>query len=264
MAKKIKKELVKKSIQLAETKNGKKINKPIIEKIKKRGVIKGTKRGSYKKHSEFKESLKPQKVEITNNNLIDINELNNNDNIEIQTEENQIVKNEIENLGDDNYSKFLNEYGNPDLIEEKTFEENKTFDFTNNSNNTNTNSGNNINNNNPQLNTIKQNNSVLVNGYMLLALCDFIIPNVIIWIYGKIDERASQVKIANVKLDKDQKESLKESANACASYIFEQVNPMVIFFVGMFVMFATNIQSELSNIPKIKRIKKPIIKSENK
>ena len=69
-----------------------------------------------------------------------------------------------------------------------------------------------------------------------------------------VDERASEIKSSDCKLDSDQKESLRESANAAAQYIFQHVNPLVIFFLGMGVMYGTNIQNQLKNIPKIKKV----------
>lgn len=242
-----KKNKIETELKQAETnENGEKINKLTPEtKPEKRGVKKGIKRGSYKKHKEFRDNLiveKPAETETITETI---------------TETTPETKTElIDNSGDDKYNKFLNEYGTPNETSEtitettpdnKTAEAEKTqnpsYDFTNNNGPT----------QNNELNKLKQNNAHLVNGYMLLALCDFVVPNVILKIYSFIDVRASKIKVSNTKLDKDQKEALMESANICAQYIFQKVNPLVIFFVGMGVMYTTNIQSELEKIQQPKK-----------
>lgn len=239
-----KKNKIETELKQAETnENGEKINQLTPEtKTESRGVKKGVKRGSYKKHKEFKDSLIIEQPTETETKT---------ETVETETE----TKTElIDNTGDEKYNKFLTEYGTPNETTEtlettpdnKTIEAEKTknpsYDFTNNNQNQSN-----------DLNKLKQNNAHLVNGYMLLALCDFVVPNVILKIYSFIDVRASKIKVSNTKLDKDQKEALMESANICAQYIFQKVNPLIIFFVGMGVMYTTNIQSELEKIPQPKK-----------
>ena len=246
----------------AETKkNGKLKNKFIVEDTKKRGVKKGTKRNPYKPRKNKTNAI------ISNNITTDSNNVNT-DLHKTEGKINESIDNTIQNTetevktetklidkSEDKYKKFLSDYSENDNSETKTDSEvktdNKSYDFTQTNN-----SSQQV---NPQLTGIQKNNSVLVNGYMLLALCDFVIPNGLIWIYKMIDERANEINASEVKLDSEQKESLKESANLAAQYIFQTVNPLVIFFVGMGVMYATNIQTKISVIPKkikVKQIKK--------
>lgn len=253
--KKIKKELVKKSIHLAETKNGKKVNKPIIEIPIKRGVKKGIKRGAYKKTETVikKPIVKNEPINVTNN--------------EIETP--QIIETEtpiLKDKSEDKYNSFFAEYGAPISINDSVTPpdnktpletpviENKEFNFESNAASSNTTAT--INQSMP----IKHNAPQLVNGFMLLALCDFVVPNVIVMIFKMFDDRAAKINISDTKLDADQKASLMESANAAAAYLFQSVNPLFVFFVGMGIMYSSNIQSELSKIPKTikRRIRKPL------
>jgi len=260
MVKKIKsKKKVKQSVKNAEVSKVKKVEK--VEPVKEsRGVKKGTKRGKYKnKYNEFKNSV--QETVTENNESINI------DTKEVVQETEQKVN--TDNSGNDKYSRFLKEYGStentneiieePPITEIKTETvENKSYDFNNTQNSEpNVNQGSQNSKPNESLSGIRANNAQLVNGYMLLALCDFVVPNGILWLYGKVDERAKKVNSSNTKLDKDQKESLKESAHLAAQYIFEKVNPLLIFFIGMGAMYATNIQHEISKIPKEVKVRKP-------
>jgi hypothetical protein len=230
--------------------------------IKKRGVKVGTKRGSYKKKNlnaleqfEVKTDIKNKENEFNNSVINEVE-------TETQTETQPEIKTETEvnNRGEDNYNKFFSEYGQPlenedDLIDtevktENKEHENKTFDFTNS----------NTANSQTNFSETKKSSAMLVNGYMLLALCDIIVPNAILWLYGKVDERAKRVKASDTKLTEEQREALLASAHEVAQYIFQHVNPAVIFFVGMGVMYGGNIQTEISKYPKIK---KPIKTNKN-
>lgn len=244
---------VKAVLKNAEVKNGKKVNKPEPEIIKRRGVQKGAKRGSYKKHKDFLnaniETLNHEHNNNTSNNTNDDTNINDPQILPDQ-------KIETNNKGDENYAKFLSEYGAPteliesietDVQKNEVQTENKEFDFTGANNVPNNNQPNTQNNN---LNDVKKPFAALVNGYMLLALCDFIFPGIILWAYKKYDKRAEKIKISNCKLDKDQKESLMEAANQVAQVIFQQMNPIIVLVVGMGVMYWTNISGELDRIPK--------------
>jgi len=271
MAKKIiKKQAVKNSVKAAEIdKKGNRLNKPIekikpVKKplIKKAGVKKGTKRGAYNKTKKVITEIEKTENDI-NTNTDTINE-------QIETPPTEI-KTELVDSGEQKYNKFFAEYGAPVKLETETENvtpvndaqndapkfENKDYDFTNTQNNSSAQSSTNANANNGNINTIRNNSAQLVNGFMLLALCDFIIPNVIVFIYKKVDARAAHIDVSKTKLDSDQRASLMESANAAAAYIFQVVNPLLVFFVGMAVMYASNIQGELSNVKLRKR--KPVI-----
>lgn len=208
-----------------------------------RGVKPGIKRGSYKKRTYETKEVVPQTNEIV------APETKNEADMHNSFQDSKITT----KSGEDKYLNFLSEYGTPKEIKDEPIinndepakpHENKSYDFTGHATNAPTQDA------NGNMEGIKKNNAMLVNGYMLLSLCDFIIPNGLLFVWKMVDERVAQIKVADVKLDKDQKAALKESADQVAMYIFQKVNPLVIFGVGMAVMYASNIQSALSEIPK--------------
>lgn len=91
---------------------------------------------------------------------------------------------------------------------------------------------------------------IVINGFMLLAMCDFIFPLGFKFLYGFFDARAKQVQINDIKLSPEQKEALTESADQVAQYIFQKANPLVIFGVCMALFYGTNFMTALNNIPK--------------
>lgn len=233
------------------------INKGLNTAIKQRGVKVGAKRGSYKKS-------KTNDVDSISNSEVNTAKENGTDNgSESTTTENvSQTSNTTSNSADDKYKKFIAEYGTPkpDNINfsepEKTEEkiDNKSYDFTKKTNEQ------------PSqqqiesdMQDIKKKSAILVNGYMLLALCDFVFPLLLVKLWGLFDERAKEIKSKRIKLDKDQKDSLKESADIVAMWIFEKIHPGLIFGIGMMVMYGSNLSNHLEEIPK----RKKVIKEEN-
>lgn len=98
--------------------------------------------------------------------------------------------------------------------------------------------------------TITKNNDLklLINGYMLLAMCDVVFPTLIRFIFGMFNPKVKRVKITDMKLEPEQREALMASADQVAAYIFEKANPLVIFVVCMGVFYGTNLQSALNNV----------------
>lgn len=233
--------------------------KEIKQPVKKdsRGVKAGTKRGSYKKQKKLTtESFVVNAPETTEPELKPVEQVQE----PAQEQKPEIKESAPSSLsGEEKYSKFLQEYGQPKEIvdnsqqaqpddKQKQAEEhkNKEYDFTNTASASTSSSPS----SSSPLEENKNSMKSLVNGYMLLALCDFIVPNAIIWIYKRVDSRAEKINVSDVKLDEDQRNALMASADQCAAYIFQHINPLAAFFIGMSVMYASNIQSELKKIPR--------------
>ena len=239
-----------------------------VEKIEpKRGVKKGTKRGAYKKNKI---------IENDNNNFIDTEiktesqqneapQTSQIDNVPEQLGTNLINEAPQTDISETRLNQFINDYAtfNPDEYQEaeaktetttETTTEAKEFDFTNSAGQSN------------GLNDFKQSSKMMVNGALLLAICDFIFPSLIKFIYKRIDSDAVNIDTSKTKLDAGQKESLMEAANFAAAYVFEKVNPMLVFFIGMGAMYSSNFTEELSKVKTTKKakqaaqMKKPFVK----
>ena len=92
--------------------------------------------------------------------------------------------------------------------------------------------------------------SKMVNGYMLLTLMDVVFPSAIKFLFGMIDKRAKNIKVKDVALTKEQKEALNDAADQVAVYIFEKVNPLVIFVICSAVFYGQNFTMALDEIKK--------------
>lgn len=104
-------------------------------------------------------------------------------------------------------------------------------------------------------NNLSEADKMVVNGRMLLALMNFIFPLLITKLFSLIDPRAGLVDRADVRLTEEQKESLEESADSAARYIFQQMNPILIFFVFSSILYADNFSIALDKIEKVKILK---------
>jgi hypothetical protein len=237
-----------------------------MAKKQKRGPKKGVKRGPY---NPRKKDLIPQNERFNSKDEIEDPE---------QIEDPEEIEEIEENLGDDvnnsdiptnkggataeeKYAQFIAEYGKPvetgDKLADMASEamsnaENKTFDFTNPA---------------PEPEDQKQETKAdqmkrpfaqMVNGYMLLALCDFIIPGGILFIWGKFDPRIKLIKMSDCKLDEDQRESLMEAADYAAAAIFEKLNPLVVLLIGMGGFYGMNIKDQVDALPPLpKKVRRP-------
>jgi hypothetical protein len=179
-------------------------------KTENRGVKKGIKRGPYKKNKI--ENLETEIMSIETNEL----EISNN--------------NFVQTTGEENLDNFLNEYKDEATEEEikQQFSEKETVQKV------------------EQIDEQK----IIINGYMLLAMSDFIFPLGLKFLYGFFDVRAKQIDINDVKLSPEQKEALMSSADAVAQYIFQKANPLVVFSICMALFYGTNFMTALNNIPK--------------
>lgn len=188
-----------------------------ILKTEKRGVKKGQKRGSYKK-----KNLNIEKNDIMTETLEPINEPTNN--------------NFVQTTGEENLENFLNEYKD-EATEDDLKQQLAEKETSNNQ-------------------TSIDEQKIIINGYMLLAMCDFIFPLGLKFLYGFFDVRAKQVQINDIKLSPEQKEALMSSADAVAQYIFQKANPLVVFGICMSLFYGTNFMTALNSIPKTEKIKK--------
>lgn len=87
----------------------------------------------------------------------------------------------------------------------------------------------------------------LISGYMLLSLMDFVMPSAVIKIYGFVnkDFKKLNIKPNSLKLDSEQKEALKNSADEVAKYIFSKINPLTAFFIGASLFYGQNLLEQI-------------------
>lgn len=102
------------------------------------------------------------------------------------------------------------------------------------------------------------------NATMLIAACDWLFPSLIkmVYKYIKKDKRIDKVKFSDIKLTAGQIESLGESSEAMAEYIFQYINPAYLFFIGLAMHYDSNIQRALDKMPEIVEEKKEEVKTE--
>lgn len=222
---------------------------------KKQGVKPGSKRGGYNKSKISKIYL--QQNEISKNEIakdllnapID-SAIIENENIDTihETKFNNFLNDNGTDFNESDYEEPENLQPDQDIKPEILEPENKEFDFT---------QAQDQDKGDVNLNALKDSQKVLINGMLLLSICDMVLPALIKFIYKNIDINAKKVNLSNTKLDQDQRESLKDVADYASAYIFEKVNPMIIFFIGMGAMYYTNFTGELS---KIEKTKKPDLK----
>lgn len=97
---------------------------------------------------------------------------------------------------------------------------------------------------------IRDSNAMLINGGMLIAMCDFFFPGILKFIFSKFlkNKYASKVQHKDVALNPDQVKSIEKVSDHAAMVIFEKVNPMILFFIGMMAMYGMNFKMALDNI----------------
>jgi len=176
-----------------------------------RGVKKGIKRGSYKKQPAEQPAEQPveQPAELS---------------IEQPIEQDFNINEQFKN--------FINE--------NKTSEEFKENDVNNFYNNE-------IEQNFKTDESFKSEFKNLVSGYMLLSLMDFVMPFAVIKIYGFVnkDFKKLDIKPNCLRLDVEQKEALKNSADEVAKCIFQKVDPIAAFFIGASLFYGQNLLEQI-------------------
>lgn len=97
---------------------------------------------------------------------------------------------------------------------------------------------------------IRDANAQLMNGAMLISLCDFFFPMGFDIIHKRVlkNPYAFHVKHKHVVLNEDQVASIEPVSDASARVIFAKVNPLVLFALGMSVMYGTNYKLAMDNV----------------
>lgn len=92
---------------------------------------------------------------------------------------------------------------------------------------------------------------IKLSGEMLLTGINFAMPVLIKVVYGLIDERAKRIETANLRLNKEEKAELKDSADDVAKQLFGNANPVYVFLAGLLFIFGDKVSEEVSKIPKL-------------
>ena len=223
-----------------KTKNEKLSISKVIEKspVKSRGI----KEVIIEKHNSRVNSVEPIKSEL----VID----SNNNNSEIANESTTTFENEPqrevfqETSGEEKLNSFFSEYEQApsEDTEVKTEPINEPISEPQYKNASVENIGNQF----TSSQSSKPSLNVLVNGYMLLTIMDIVFPIGIKFIFGLFNKEAKSVNISALKLEPEQKESLRPMADQVAVYIFEKVNPLTMFVLMSSFYYATNLQSEIN------------------
>lgn len=217
------------------------------------GVKKGTKRGPYKKTIQNENTInKVDNVEITNEKPQPTNEP------VIEPIQNEpVVKNEVStNDLSDSIKQPTSDTNNsnnevkqqPERTEfQTTSGEEKLNSFFNEYQQINDESNNN-NVNQQQQPQHDPKLKMIINGYMLLSICDVVFPYGIKFLFGLFNPKAKKVKASDLKLEPEQRAALLPAADQVAQYVFEKANPMTIFIICMGLFYGTNFSNALNEI----------------
>ena len=218
-----------------------------------KGVKKGTKRGSYKKRIKDEtiinkmdnvEITNVQTLQSTNDTIIEPvqNEPINKD--EINTIDKQV--NDEPNVSKSNFVNTGNEQQNQRAEFQQTSAEEKLNSFFNEYQQINDEP--NDNKNEPQQSQHDPKLKMIINGYMLLSICDVVFPYGIKFLFGLFNPKAKKVKASDLKLEPEQRQALLPAADQVAQYVFEKANPMTIFIICMGLFYGTNFSNALNEI----------------
>lgn len=218
-----------------------------------KGVKKGTKRGPYKKKQNEEITNKVDNVEITNVQTLQStndtviepvqNEPINKD--EIDTIDKQI--NDEPNVSKSNFINTGNEQQNQRTEFQQTSAEEKLNSFFNEYQQVNDEPNDNKN-DSPQQAQHDPKLKMIINGYMLLSICDVVFPYGIKFLFGLFNPKAKKVKASDLKLEPEQRQALLPAADQVAQYVFEKANPMTIFIICMGLFYGTNFSNALNEI----------------
>jgi len=102
------------------------------------------------------------------------------------------------------------------------------------------------------LKEIQASHDTMFNVTMLISMLDFLVPRALKWYYKQFkgDKRVNKLKFSDLKLTDEQIESLGDSTEVMAEYIFQYINPIYMAGVGLVVMYDSNMQTALDNLPK--------------
>jgi len=217
-----------------------------------KGVKKGSKRGPYKKKQNEEIINKVDNVEITNvqtlqptnetivepvqNETIDKNDVN--------TIDKQV--NDEPNVSQSNTVNFGNEQQNQRAEFQQTTAEEKLNSFFNEYQQINDEPSDNK--NEPEQRQQDPKWKMIINGYMLLSICDVVFPYGIKFLFGLFNPNAKKVKAKDIQLEPEQRQALLGAADQVAQYVFEKANPMTIFIICMGLFYGTNFSNALNEI----------------
>lgn len=225
-----------------------------------KGVKKGTKRGPYKPRNKNTDEKTINKVNIEE---IAVNERNEPQIIEerktidvdtLQDYSNYEPEIPVVNTGNDNTIKQAEPTKQPEPEPAKlnfthTSGEEKLNSFFNEYQQT---AEDKPNENTPQPTTNNFQNDpkmkMLINGYMLLSLCDVVFPYGIKFIFGLFDPRAKKVNASDMKLEPEQRQALMNSADAVAQYVFEKANPITVFIICLGLFYGSNFNDAMQRV----------------
>ena len=74
---------------------------------------------------------------------------------------------------------------------------------------------------------------------------DIVFPVGIKFIFRLFNKEAKKINVNDLKLEPEQRESLRAMADQVAVYIFEKVNPLTMFVLMSAVFYGTNLQSAM-------------------
>ena len=89
---------------------------------------------------------------------------------------------------------------------------------------------------------------MIINGYMLLSICDVVFPYGIKFLFGLFNPKAKKVKAKDIQLEPEQRQALLGAADQVAQYVFEKANPMTIFIICMGLFYGTNFSNALNEV----------------
>ena len=89
---------------------------------------------------------------------------------------------------------------------------------------------------------------MIINGYMLLSICDVVFPYGIKFLFGLFNPKAKKVKVKDIQLEPEQRQALLSAADQVAQYVFEKANPMTIFIICMGLFYGTNFSNALNEV----------------
>ncbi len=217
-----------------------------------KGVKKGTKRGSYKKRIKDETTInKMDNVETTNEKSHSTNEpviepIQNEPVIEAQISTNDLSDSIKQPISQSNNFDNENKQRNERTEFQQTSAEEKLNSFFNEYQQVNDEP--NDNKNEPEQRQQDPKLKMIINGYMLLSICDVVFPYGIKFLFGLFNPKAKKVKASDLKLEPEQRQALLPAADQVAQYVFEKTNPMTIFIICMGLFYGTNFSNALNEI----------------
>jgi hypothetical protein len=216
-----------------------------------KGVKKGTKRGSYKKRTHETIINKVDNVEITNEKPHSTNEpvvepIQNDPIIEAQISTDNLSDSIKQPIGQSNNSNDEIEQSSKRAEFQQTTAEEKLNSFFNEYQQINDEP--NDNKNEPEQKQQDPKLKMIINGYMLLSICDVVFPYGIKFLFGLFNPKAKKVKAKDIQLEPEQRQALLGAADQVAQYVFEKANPMTIFIICMGLFYGTNFSNALNEI----------------